>query len=399
MTAFAAHQRPRLRPCVAAACLVGLLVAPGCDDDSNPEAAADKPVATVQSGELASLSFESVAYVEASANNLVVLDRVRHELKSAFSALQVRQITISQRRQVDVDLKRLSREPITVIDPVTRAARPAVRLRYRFVGLAVVPKAMAEHGDALLGLLHRDDLARAAEVVETCTSPASRRGDAVKQPWRIFDPGLEACARAIDAEQAKIDEARAGLEHPDREIVTAELERLYMPTVLHVKIRGASVAANPESSAPAVAPAGGPPPAGIGGPASGPPSGIGGPGVGADRTGPGVDRPSSGGTAPLGPAGVAAAQREERLLAKLKGAEKPSEADDEREVAEIISRRSGGGLRGTDDGPKVPFLGYGGETQPVNYGLLWFASIAVIAILGTEIRRRLLRGGSRGPRR
>lgn len=337
-------------------------------------------MAPVQSGELASLSFESVAYVEASANNLAVLDRVRHQLKSAFSALQVRQITISQRRQVDVDLKRLAREPITVVDPVTRAVRPAVRLRYRFVGLAIVPKAMAAHGDAVLGLLHRDDSAHAAEVIELCTSPASRRGDSVKQPWRIFDPGLDACARAIDSEQVKIDEARVGLEHPDREIVTAELERIYMPVVLHVKARGTGVAASPDVTARADAPA------------SGPPSGNGGPGSG-------VDRPGSGITMPVDPAGLAAAQREARLLAKLKGSEKPADDDDEREVAEIISRRSAGGLRGADDGPKAPFLGYGGEAQPLNYALLWFASIAVIAILGTEIRRRLLRGGSRGPRR
>ncbi len=333
----------------------------------------------MQSGDLASLSFEAVAYVETSANNITVLDRIRHELKSAFSALQARQIIISQKRQVDVDLKRLAREPITVVDPVTRAARPAIRVRYRFVGLAFVPKEMAERGDALLGLLHRDDSGRAAEVIATCTSPGSRSSDSVKQPWRIFDPGLEACFRAIDTEQAKIDEARAGLEHPEREIVTAELERIYLPVVLHVRLR-ASAGANAEGSARAGGPAGA---------ASA---------RGAAPTGSGD--PLVGGAGPVDPVVLAAAIREARLLAKLKGSERATDDDaDEREVAEIMSRRTEGGQRSGEGGPKTPFLGYNGEAQPLNFSLLWFASIAVIVLLGTEIRRRFLRGSARRRRR
>lgn len=379
VTVFSAQPRQRLRPWIAAACLLGLLAAPGCDDDSDTEGAIEKPVASAQSGELVSLSFEAVAYVETTANNITVLDRVRNELKSAFSALQARQITISQKRQVDVDLKRLAREPITVVDPVTHAVRPAVRVRYRFVGLAVVPKEVAVRGDMVLGLLHRDDSARAAEVIAACTSPASRTGDAVKQPWRIFDPGLDACFRAIDAEQAKIDEARVGLEHPDREIVTAELERLYLPVVLHVKMRAAP-GANAEGSA-----HGGP--AGAASAHEAAPTGSGNPVVGAAASA-------------IDPAALLAAHREERLLAKLKASERAADDDaDEREVAEIMSRPNAGGLRSGAGGPKTPFLGYGGETQPLNFSLLWFASIAVIVLLGTEIRRRFLRGNTRRPRR
>ena len=374
MTVFVAQPRPRFRLRIAAAGLAALLAALGCGPDTETaEAPDDKPASVEQAGELASLAFEAVAYVEPSANNITVLDRVRHELKSAFSALQFQKITISQKRQVDVDLKRLSREPVTVVDPVTRATRAAVRVRYRFVGLAVVPKEMAQRGDVLLGLLHRDDALHAAEVIDTCTSPASRRGDAVKEPWRIFDPRLEPCARAIDAEQTKIDEARAVLEHADREIVTIEHERLFLPVVLHVRLRSSAGA---EGSARPGAPAAGQ-------------------GAAADGSG----RPVAVAVAGLDPAAIAAAQREERLLSRLKRSEKSRGDEDEREIAEIISRRSGGGLPGGQGGPKAPFLGYGTEAQPLNYALLWFASIAVIVILGTEIRRRLLRGGPRRKRR
>ncbi|MEP7122250.1 MAG: hypothetical protein ABJE95_15120 [Byssovorax sp.] len=380
MTVFSDPQRLRLRAGLAAASLLALLAAPGCDDDPETQAPDDAPATATQSGDLASFTFEAIAYVEPSANNIAVLDRVRHELGSALTALQLRQITISQRRQVDVDLKRLSRESITVVDPVTHSARPAVRVRYRFVGLALVPKDLALHRDVLLGLLHRDDAVHFAEVIDACTAPPARTGSAVRQPWTIFNPALDACAAAIDAEQTKIDEARAGLEHPEREIVPIERDRIYLPVMMHVRLRTATGAladgsAHPAASSAAAAASGGP--AGSGAPAAG-----------------------SAAVAPIDMAAVEAERREARLLAKLKQAEKADDDDDEdREVAEILARRGGAGTPGGSGKSSAPFLGYGRETQPLNYALLWFASVAVIALLGTEIRRRLLRRGTRRPRR
>jgi hypothetical protein len=398
----AAPPRLRLRRLLAAAGVVALLAAPGCGTDSETEAPAEKPVAVAPSGELATLSFEAVVYVEPSANHITVLDRVRHELRSAFSALQLRHITLSQKGQVDVDLKRLSREPVTVVDPVTKAVRPGVRVHYRFLGLALVPKELARSGDALLGLLHRDDAAHAAGVIETCTSPATRGSVAVKEPWRAFDPGLEPCARAIDAEQSKIDEARAGLEHPDREIVPIEQERLYLPVVLHVRRRGAKSAPrgasadDPAGRSPAVAagPAGPEGSAHAVGSATKPgdtPSGDGTPSAASGR---------GGGDPAFDPAAILAERRNARLLAKLKEKEKDRSDEDDVDDA-ALSRRTAGGSPAGEGGPRAPFLGYGSaaaDAQPRNYALLWFASIAVVILLGTEIRRRLLRRGSRRPR-
>lgn len=384
MTVFFDPPRLRFRSGLAAAGLFALLAAPGCGDDSDTAAPVEAPAVPSQAGDLASITFEAVAYLEPSANNISVLDRVRHELTSAFSALQLRQITISQRRQVDIDLKRLSREPVSVVDPVTKSAHPALRVRYRFVGLAVLPKGTAARGDVLLGLLQRDDSMRAPEVIEACTAPEARSGAAVKQPWTIFNPALDACSIAIDVEQTKIDEARAGLEHPDREIVPIERERLYLPVVLHVRPRTSAGARVEGTASPAAS--GSAARAGAAA-APGAAAGSGAPGIGAASVA-------------IDTAAILAERREARLLAKLKEAEKAGEdEDDDREVAAILARRGGGGLPGGQGGPGAPFLGYGRETQPLNYALLWFASIAVIALLGTEIRRRLLRRGSRRPRR
>jgi hypothetical protein len=154
--------------------------------------------------------------------------------------------------------------------------------------------------------------------------------------------------------------------------------------VLHVRLR-TSTGAKAEGAAS---------PAGSGSAAkAGPAAGI---GAAAGSGAPSVG--SSSGAIDI--EALLAEQREARLLAKLKQAEKAVEdEDDDREVAAILARRGGGGLPGGQGGPGTPFLGYGHEAQPLNYALLWFASIAVIALLGTEIRRRFLRRGTRRPRR
>lgn len=222
---------------MSAAFALVLLATTGCDENLPTGEAKGKPTAPPVAGEVASFSFDAVVYVEPSMNNIAVLDRVRSVTRSGLSALQHRRITVNQKRQVDIDLNHLSREPVTVVDPVTKATHAALRVRYRFVGVGVVPKELAQQGDGLLGLLHSADPTRAAEVVEACNDPAERAGDAVKQPWRAFDPGLEACGNAMEAEQTKIDAAREGLAHPEREIVPIEEARLYLPVLLRLRAR------------------------------------------------------------------------------------------------------------------------------------------------------------------
>ena len=434
MSAAAVPVNSNLLRLLVTVCLLALPAVTGCDEESLSEAQAVKPTPTV-SGEVASFSFDAVVYVDPAANNIAVLDRVRSVTRSGLSALQHRRITTSQKRQVDIDLKRLTREPVTVIDPATKAAHPAIRVRYRHVGVGVVPKEIAQRGDVLLGLLHNADAARAASVVEACNDPAERAGDAVKQPWRAFDPGLEACGRAMDAEQTKIDEARVGLEHPEREIVPIEEDRLYLPVLLHVRsrapklarpastpgeIESAPGAAAAEREGPAksdeAAAALGASPRGNEAP-SPPPARASGdvaePRPAAVREGP-AKAGSGAASKPAGPRRAGddlfgdgdpdpdeplATRSEMRLLARLKEQDRQERdrgggADDYGMDTDTLRRPASGVAPGGGDfGARGQPTNYGSSSHesPTNYALLWVASLAVLAILGAEVRRRFRR--------
>ena len=422
MTAAAAPVRPHFVRLFAALCLLVLPAVTGCDEDTHGDEGSAKP-AQAMSGEVASFSFDAVVYVDTTLNNIAVIDRVRSVMRSGFSALQHRRITTSQKRQVDVDLKRLWREPVTVVDPVTKASHPAIRVRYRFVGVGLVPKELGQRGDALLGLLHSADAARAVEVVEACNDPAERAGDAVKQPWRAFDPGLESCGRAMEAEQIKIDTARAGLEHPEREIVPLEETRLYLPVLLRMRTRATrpvrpvstpgEIERNPAAAAPREAP---PKPDELGtipveqpraiaapSPSSGRPQGdVADPRPAAAAVKPNAPPRVEGDGADLypdtDPAVLLAKRSESRLLARLKEQDRDKgKGQDDYGIEDDPFRRPAvapGAAPGGDElGSHGQSSAYssGSHESPTNYALLWVASIAVLAIFGAEIHRRFLR--------
>ena len=144
-------------------------------------------------------------------------------------------MALPQRKQLEIDLPSVSKEPIAIIDPTTGAKHDGVRLHYHFVSSALVPRAMAEQGTVNTGLLLTADDARADAVRAACTS------DAVNQRLRnidvgsVFDPSLPTCRAAIAAEATVIAASRAHLAHPDHEVIPAELTRTYAPISLHLR--------------------------------------------------------------------------------------------------------------------------------------------------------------------
>jgi hypothetical protein len=363
----------------------------GGDSDEEPE---QRGAPVTPPGDLASLVFEVVAYVEPSASNITVIDRVREETQTALVALGRRHVTISHKRQVDVDLKRLAREPVTVVDAAAHTSKPAIRLRYRFLGVGFVPREAARRKEMLLGALQRDDPARAAEVLDKCVAPADRVGEVPQKPWRAFDPSLEPCSAAMEAEQQSIDEARKRLEHPDKEIVPAEYDRLYLPVRLRIHTRAAGGGGGDGDDA---GPAGAEGPAGVEGPAgsgkvrAGDPSGVG--------PAPQGSAPDDDLTNPV----VRESLREQRMLDKLRREQRAGDDDDaaeEEEEANIRRRAAADGLIGPSASPG-PWdrARNAAEVRPHNYTLIWFAATAMVILLGTEIGRRLRKRPQKGRRR
>ena len=199
----------------------------------------DPPAATQERDErvIVKLSFDEVAYVDAAITTRKLIERVRRQNESIFGTLRRADVSITAKRVVDVDLAHLDQEPVTVVDLDTGITRAAQRIRYRFLALALAPRALAMRGEVPLGALHILTPARPEVVLQTCTANGDRERAATAELWTVFDASIPRCGAAIAAEQAGIDVARRRLEHPDKEIVSAEFERLYVPITAELTIR------------------------------------------------------------------------------------------------------------------------------------------------------------------
>jgi hypothetical protein len=217
---------------VLAALALGALVSGG--------AACDEPAPAPQEGEervIVKLAFDEVLYVDAAITTRKLIERIRRQNESIFGTLRRANVTITAKRVVDVDLAHLDQEPVTVVDLDSGITRAAQRVRYRFLALALAPRALANKGEAQLGALHIQAPLRPEVVLGACTANGDRERAAVGELWTVFDASLPACGAAIAREQAAIDVARKRLTSPAKEIVSAEFERLYVPIKVELFIR------------------------------------------------------------------------------------------------------------------------------------------------------------------
>ena len=311
--------------------LLGLLV---CGAAGSACGWGDEPAEEKDDRIIVRMSFDEIAYVDQAIQTHKLIERVRHETESIFRGLSKAQVLVTAKKQVDVDLGRLEKEPVTVVDPGSGITRAAVRVRYHFVGLALAPAALAEQVELPIGVLHATDATRAELVLAACTANGDAERAAVAELWTVFDGTLPSCADAMKREQAAIDLARKGLEHPDREIVSGEFERIYVPVIAHLRPR-------------------------------------------SDR---------SGVSSPGGPGGRS---RGEGRLSDEPGAvptRRGSRGTDDDEDEESLHRMHGGGY----GGPPSTTMYWGGTTalQP-NWAVVWFALAAVILlVLGKQRQSR-----------
>jgi hypothetical protein len=193
------------------------------------------------------LTFDQVTYVDANISPRRLLERVKNQARSIFPALRKLDVMVLGNQEVVIEPVKLKRVPMTVVDvgpeggsrpqPTGTRPRSAQRVRFHYVTLALVPKALADRPALDLGVLHGSDGSRAETVLAECSANGERERQSVRELWMVFDASLPSCAEAMAREQAAIDDARKKLAHPDREIVPAELDRLYLPLPAHLKRR------------------------------------------------------------------------------------------------------------------------------------------------------------------
>lgn len=175
------------------------------------------------------LTFEGYVYVDSDASSSEILRTVQAQTQSAFGALREANISVSNRELADVDAKGFIKEPVTVVDTQAGTTHAALRVRYRYEDQAVVPKSMSRRTAIHLGLLHGDFESKTKRILEECTGNTSHDIEFEDAIWYVFNPSLESCQEAMEAEQSAIDEARETLADPKTEIVPAEEDRLYIP--------------------------------------------------------------------------------------------------------------------------------------------------------------------------
>lgn len=224
-------RRSPFRRALFAIALAAIASAAACGADGPPEPAEPDDRVIVK------LSFDEVAYADAAITPRKMIERVRRQNESIFATLRRADVMITAKRVVDVDLAQLEKEPVTVVDLGTGITRAAARIRYHFVALALAPKALAAKGEIPLGALHITTPAKPEYVLAACTANGDRERAAMSELWTIFDAARPSCLAAITAEQAAIDAARKQLERPDKEIVSIEFERLYVPITAHLFVR------------------------------------------------------------------------------------------------------------------------------------------------------------------
>lgn len=336
----------------ALACALLAVACGGSAEDDRPPRDEGKP---------ALISFELIAYLDANASDSRVLERILREDASVTSALRRRGEIVARRKQVDVDVKRIIREPVTLVDPDGGARKPMLRVRYWSVGLTKVPAARIAAGDAPFGALHTDDESKAPALAPCLVRVASG-----KPIWQRFAPDAEECKRLIEDEQRAVEALRARANPSPREIVPLEQSRLYLPVTLHYSPQVKAKAPPPDAAPPSDASA---------------PEHV---EVAAVPTPAGMDPPGGGSDEPR----VATVADKERERAQAEADE--DEAEETRKI-----RRPSFVIPG--EKPKADDYGPMGPARAPNFAFLWIVAIVVLGIAGNEYRRRKRRAAAASP--
>ncbi len=204
--------------------LCAALLAPACAVETGE----DESDLTSLTARERTLGFEGYVYLHPDASDDEVLEAVQRETRSAFGALLEANVSVATRELANVDPSTFGRETLDVVGP-NGAGESTLRVRYRYTDRALVPVTMARRSSLGLGLLHGEYQDQSKRILEECTGNTADDREMESDIWYVFNPSLSSCKQAMNAEQAKIDEARRALDAQPGQVVAEELERLYIP--------------------------------------------------------------------------------------------------------------------------------------------------------------------------
>jgi hypothetical protein len=206
-------------------------VLPAC---SGEDASSNEDDLTSVRARARELRFEGVVYVEPGSSDDEVLLAVHKQTKSAFGPLRTSEVMVNNRELKGVDTETFEKRDVTVVDTADSGAepKPMLEVRYEYVDDAVVPEAMMSQSKLDSALLRPDYESENKRILLECTPNDSHAQDFATSVWYVFEPSLSSCRKAMQAEQAIVDEARAALEDSETQVSLAEVQRLYLPVTM-----------------------------------------------------------------------------------------------------------------------------------------------------------------------
>lgn len=218
--------------------ILGFSVLAGCGERDKTTATSDARRPPVL------LQFDGYVYVPVSTSDFKLLERVRAQTRSVFTGLRRSRVMVSRREVQGADVENFAREVVTVVDAATGKRDLALRVRYRYVARPEVANRVGDREELALALLHREDDAAAARVLEECTENPEQNRRNTGAISLDFDPSLPRCKAAIEAEQAAIDAARAKVlelvgatSAADTVVPVEEVRRVYLPVTVKLERR------------------------------------------------------------------------------------------------------------------------------------------------------------------
>lgn len=211
----------------------------GCDAEVPVEAEEDLTSNTARERNMV---FEGYVYVAPTASDLQILGEVKRQNKSAFGALKSANISANNRELADTDVATFVREPVTLVDPANPSGpgTKLVRVRYRYTDRALVPISMAKRTAVSLAVMHGNYQSQSKRILEECTENTAHDQEFESAIWYVFNPTLDSCRTAINAEQAAIDKSHKGLS--ETQVTKEETTRLYMPITVKLEATKTSTA-------------------------------------------------------------------------------------------------------------------------------------------------------------
>lgn len=190
-------------PCLVAATL-SIASSLGVVACSAPEASGEDEGATTLTGKERKLAFEGVVYVAPGTSPDDIVTRAEQQAQSAFGALRTSGIMAQTRELKNIDKATLKSREVRVVDPrrPTEAGEPMLEVRYTYTDEALVEAKLGARTSYALALLH-PDWENGLECVDK--EREARRDSRDGYLWYYFNPSLESCRLAIEAEQKAVD--------------------------------------------------------------------------------------------------------------------------------------------------------------------------------------------------